>query len=606
MINNNTRKQAHINKLVREKFVLQIINRKCKAEADLAEFNRSWVFNQYQKWKAREINSWQIIIINLQNNLLLENMAEARRQPLYDIIVTTFSKYNQYTGQEPPNEYLDKIWNSVSYLEPNMTALENANVGDFNDTIKFAILKSKLGGKYIPVPNNDPYTSENPAINSPATLQVWINAKYQCETVGRQQVAIQRLTQERFLPTDSSDIHLSGDLFTWIRIANPEGQNYQNNSSTEIDKLNAKIAFLEAQLAQVQVQLQNNDVLDRMHILAGRLEILLDVPKDTSDIESLLDPNILSNDGMDKRLEQIKTHLAKLTRKDTRAKLIKDSKSKSGQVHMTTAYEQSDPIFSDDNISKPKDNDYNSDMKCNECAEQSGYFNKFSSFKAFNQPKGALHKVEQNDNSSPAHNQVKKCEPEPISTQDLDDESIDDLIEIDFVQKEELSTSIASIKCKIGYLKILAMALDSCSEITIITKDIVLRIEVNIDKSIKYGIATMPVESIGVVHNLPITLAPGFTIYEDFIVVKYSKPMLIFSNPLLKKYKCAIDWDKDELKIFHNGKDYIILVIMHKIKNKLEVNCANIISEYDDFSASDKISQDSQDISDVDILKKYI
>ena len=49
--------------------------------------------------------------------------------------------------------------------------------------------------------------------------------------------------------------------------------------------------------------------------------------------------------------------------------------------------------------------------------------------------------------------------------------------------------------------------------------------------------------------------------------------MLIFSNPLLKKYKCAIDWDKDELKIPHNGKDLIIPVTMHKVKNKLEVNC---------------------------------
>ena len=88
------------------------------------------------------------------------------------------------------------------------------------------------------------------------------------------------------------------------------------------------------------------------------------------------------------------------------------------------------------------------------------------------------------------------------------------------------------------------MILDSGSEITIITEDIVLRIGVNIDKSIKHdlnGIATVPVESIGVIHNLLITLAPGFTIYEDFIVVKYTKPMLIFSNPLLKKYKCAID-----------------------------------------------------------------
>ncbi|RGB23290.1 hypothetical protein C1646_774720 [Rhizophagus diaphanus] len=78
IINNNARRQARINELVCEKFALQLINRKCKAEADLAEFNRTWVFNRYQKWKAREINSWQIII-NLQNNPLLGNMAEARR-----------------------------------------------------------------------------------------------------------------------------------------------------------------------------------------------------------------------------------------------------------------------------------------------------------------------------------------------------------------------------------------------------------------------------------------------------------------------------------------------------------------------------------------------
>ena len=70
--------------------------------------------------------------------------------------------------------------------------------------------------------------------------------------------------------------------------------------------------------------------------------------------------------------------------------------------------------------------------------------------------------------------QVKKCES--VSAQELDEESIDDPMEIDFVRKKEPSTSIASIKCKIGRLKIPAMALDSCSEIAIITKDIVLRI----------------------------------------------------------------------------------------------------------------------------------
>src|SRR3954449_1932395 len=110
---------------------------------------------------------------------------------------------------------------------------------------------------------------------------------------------------------------------------------------------------------------------------------------------------------------------------------------------------------------------------------------------------------------------------------------------------------------------------------------------------------------LGLFTNLPITLAPECTIYEDFVVVKYSKPMLIFSNSLLKKYRCVIDWNKDELKLHYNGKDFTIPVTMHKVKNKLEVNCANIASECDDLSALNKISQESQDLSENDdVLKK--
>ena len=97
-----------------------------------------------------------------------------------------------------------------------------------------------------------------------------------------------------------------------------------------------------------------------------------------------------NNGGLEKRLERIEAHLAKFARKDTRGaktpqrqrsesspfgglekrlgqieallvKLAKDFKSRSGRVHMATEDEQSDPIFSDDDTSKPEDNDYNSD-----------------------------------------------------------------------------------------------------------------------------------------------------------------------------------------------------------------------------------------------------
>src|SRR5205823_10579835 len=106
------------------------------------------------------------------------------------------------------------------------------------------------------------------------------------------------------------------------------------------------------------------------------------------------------------------------------------------------------------------------------------------------------------------------------------------------------------------------------------------------------SVATVPTESIGIARNFPITFSPGFTICEDFVVVHVSKPTLIFSNPLLKKYKCAIDWEKDELKIPFNGKDHIIPVTMHKVKNKLKVNCATA-SQNDKPLVPDQISQEA-------------
>ena len=225
-------------RLIREKAALQILNKRNKAAANLAEFNRVWAFNRYQKWKARELISRQNIN-NLQQHLFtLRNMAEARREPIFTALAPILGKIEQYTGQEPSNDYLDKVIQAMLFLEPNMTALENANNGDFDDAVKFSILSSKLAGKYISVPANNPYNG-NANINSPAILRAWMNLKYQRETIGSQQVAYQKLTQEKFLPSDSPDTyekricplllgiadndacvlgflksHLSGDLFT--------------------------------------------------------------------------------------------------------------------------------------------------------------------------------------------------------------------------------------------------------------------------------------------------------------------------------------------------------------------------------------------------------
>ena len=237
--------------------------------------------------------------------------AHLRRLPLLKILNSNLGKFQSYTGQEPPDEYLDKVIQSWAHLEGHMTLLENANAGDFDNAYKCEILKSMIGRKYTPISANNGLIAGNSAINTPDTLRAWMRAKYQQETVGNQQSAIQRLTQERFQSYDTPDTYetricplllgvadndaqvlgflksqLTGDLYMMMRIANSGGidafftelktmwlncapnlnggQNSQGNSSAEIDKLNSKIASLETQLAEsIQV---HSRLAQRLHL----------------------------------------------------------------------------------------------------------------------------------------------------------------------------------------------------------------------------------------------------------------------------------------------------------------------------------------------------
>ena len=54
--------------------------------------------------------------------------------------------------------------------------------------------------------------------------------------------------------------------------------------------------------------------------------------------------------------------------------------------------------------------------------------------------------------------------------------------------------------------------------------------------------------------------------------------MLILPNTLLDKYDYDLLASKRELKLVCNGKEYFIPINMHKVKNKLEVNCLKMIS----------------------------
>jgi hypothetical protein len=124
-------------------------------------------------------------------------------------------------------------------------------------------------------------------------------------------------------------------------------------------------------------------------------------------------------------------------------------------------------------------------------------------------------------------------------------------------------------------LTITAGILDSGAESSVMYEDTAKKLKL-VDTNEKYdlsGASTKTTESIGMIPEVPVILGPGCVLYEKIVVIKY-KPLLAFSNALLKRYKCKLDWDKDKLKISPNGKKFTIPVTMHRVKNNVEVNYA--------------------------------
>ena len=117
------------------------------------------------------------------------------------------------------------------------------------------------------------------------------------------------------------------------------------------------------------------------------------------------------------------------------------------------------------------------------------------------------------------------------------------------------------------------------------SKDIAKRLKLEIDTKEKHdlkGVATVPTESLGITRNVPVVFSPGCTIYSDFAVIKYPKSMLILPNTLLDKYNYDLLASKWQLRLECDGKEFFIPINMHKVKNKLEVNCVSIASATSD------------------------
>ena len=109
-------------------------------------------------------------------------------QEVMAIVTPLIATVPQYIGQEPPEDYVNKIIQLY-----NCGGTLGAVVA-FDDVVKTQILGSKMGGKYIP-PN--PFNNRaGVLVNTPVLFLAWLNEEYQRNNIGTQQIATQRLTQE--------------------------------------------------------------------------------------------------------------------------------------------------------------------------------------------------------------------------------------------------------------------------------------------------------------------------------------------------------------------------------------------------------------------------
>ncbi|RHZ80438.1 hypothetical protein Glove_136g17 [Diversispora epigaea] len=145
-----------------------------------------------------------------------------------------------YDGQEPPHTYYTKLRAINETARP-------LGVAAFNDAERANVMKSKMTGRFFPVPAQNPYNA-NANIVTEAEVYNWMQGKYRETMIGNQRASLKALMSERFTSLDTIDTyekrirsyvlgiddgevlpylydHLPPRLGTRIRITNPNTVN---------------------------------------------------------------------------------------------------------------------------------------------------------------------------------------------------------------------------------------------------------------------------------------------------------------------------------------------------------------------------------------------
>ncbi|RHZ90091.1 hypothetical protein Glove_8g118 [Diversispora epigaea] len=104
-----------------------------------------------------------------------------------------------YDGQEPPHTYYTKLRAINETARP-------LGVAAFNDAERANVMKSKMSGRFFPVPAQNPYNA-NANIVTEAEVYNWMQGKYRETMIGNQRASLKALISERFTSLDTIDTY---------------------------------------------------------------------------------------------------------------------------------------------------------------------------------------------------------------------------------------------------------------------------------------------------------------------------------------------------------------------------------------------------------------
>jgi hypothetical protein len=145
---------------------------------------------------------------------------------------------------------------------------------------------------------------------------------------------------------------------------------------------------------------------------------------------------------------------------------------------------------------------------------------------------------------------------------------------ITYIQ-QKIANDVATISCKIGPMEIPYAMIDSGSNISVISDNIVERLGLKIDRDTRYEISGYATQAytIGTIYDIPITIRnenDSVTESDEFCVVMAEKDkngkkksLVVLGTPLLHK----LGWEplvKEEFKIINNGKTLTVPLSIHK------------------------------------------